>query len=72
MQASRAAMNHYYSDDTKQRLIDSCWELVQLYKQLEVGEIPRNLHILHYEDLATDLLKAAANIYRCAVLLFAT
>ncbi|XP_067942748.1 uncharacterized protein [Watersipora subatra] len=64
MHASRAAFNKFYSEDIVQRLKDSCWELVELYRVLEIGKVPNNTHVIHYEDLATDLISAATNIYR--------
>jgi len=60
---SRAKLEQWYRDNQLKHLEIACWELNKLR---QVFEVPgkNNIHILHYEDLATDVLAAAEKIYR--------
>ena len=62
MHASRAKMIKWYSEEPIERIKDTCWELSQIYDVFS-KKMP-NSHVLHYEDIASDAVASAENLYK--------
>jgi len=61
MQASRASMIKWYGEDQVSRLRDLCWEIKELHG---VFGTSGNTHVVHYEDMATDIIASATQLYK--------
>jgi len=63
--SSRAQLELVYKKNQLSHLITSCWELNELSTVFNDDlKDALNTHVVHYEDLARDVISSAKQIYR--------
>ena len=63
MLASRSKLNSWFRQDQQSKLADTCWELSELWNVFEGHDHPSNAVVIHYEEIATDIILSATKLY---------